>query len=511
MDAHGLDLGLALCIGFAARLVALPFAMSEDADAAARTWIAWQWLENPYLITDGVWAPLHFYILAVPLLLFGDPLYPVIMVHVTIATLAAVFLYLFLINEFEDRSAALMVTVLFLLYPVYLRASLMATAEVPFIFFFLLCLFLLSLARRPGGQWWHALLAGFAMTLAGMLRYDAWLLTPFLAAALWRRPYWLIPFLGAAAIFPALWMFGNWSAHGDPFYFISRDAMDVADREEGDGSKRLWQGAFYPAAVFFGLTPIVAIIAGIGAAMCMLRRAPQAVWLLPAAGLLVIFSVKSGEAHIPLKARYTISIGTLVLCYAAEVFKLQLFRRSSGAWKLACIGAVAASMLVFSYLDRLALPNSLSGVFRASFHAVPRAKYGLEVEATSHSIRRHLHSDRDAFISDYLGLSPTFLIALETRLHPRRIFFAPGERYPRFEPDQLTSLLKRHKQGVLLLKPSSWFANLIGHCGEGHVTMAGNLITLERFDERRIGDAAVILYRYNVVSSDSEGRADDQE
>jgi hypothetical protein len=493
------SLGLILCIGLVIRLAALPFAMSEDADAASRTWIAWRWLDHPHLITDGIWAPLHFYIIAVPLYLFADPLYPVIVLHSAIATAAAIFLYLFLVNEFEDEPAALATTTLFLFYPVYLRASLMATAEIPFVFFFLLALYLLSLARKPAGKWWHAVFAGAAMTLAGMLRYDAWLLMPFLAVALWRRPAFAAGFLATAAIFPASWMYGNWRAHQNPFYFISREAMDMADREDADTTRRLWLALFYPGTIFLGLTPVVAALAATGALICLARNTARAIWLVPGIGLLTIFSLKSGEAHLPLKSRYTISIGALFLCYAAEAFKLPAFARLRGRVKIALIASLALSMTAFSYADRFALPEAFHGVFRSSFNAIPKVKYSAEMQEIAAAVGRHLDSAKDAFICDYLGLSMTFFVALKTRLHPDRIFLAPGDRYPPYDPSHLSALTSRHQDGLLLLKSGSWFDGLLRNGSGDELKMAGHVLKADALDHFTVAGADITLYRYRVI------------
>jgi hypothetical protein len=80
-------------IALGARLLALPFSVFDSGDSATRVWLAWQWLENPYVITDGVWGPLHFYMLAAMLSLWPDPVWAPIALHVALGSLVPVVVY----------------------------------------------------------------------------------------------------------------------------------------------------------------------------------------------------------------------------------------------------------------------------------------------------------------------------------------------------------------------------------------------------------------------------------
>ena len=66
-------LGVA-ALALSVRLAALPFATTDGSNPAARVWIAWKWLDDPNVITHGVWGPLHFYLLALPVRLLGGTL-----------------------------------------------------------------------------------------------------------------------------------------------------------------------------------------------------------------------------------------------------------------------------------------------------------------------------------------------------------------------------------------------------------------------------------------------------
>ena len=64
----------------------------------------------------------------------------------------------------------------------------------------------LSLARKAEGAWHHAMAAGLFLTLAGMLRYEAWMLIPLFALVLWGKWQFAAIFTAASMIFPTVWM-----------------------------------------------------------------------------------------------------------------------------------------------------------------------------------------------------------------------------------------------------------------------------------------------------------------
>ena len=138
-------------------------------------WIAWGWLSEPEFITHGFWGPLHVYLIALSMAFVPDPVVPPIVLHVLFSVGTPILLYFFTKNEFGIHRASLFVSLAYVFYPLAVQNSLMALSEGPFIFFLVLCLLLLSIARQDRGSWKHALGAGIALTLAGMLRYEGWI------------------------------------------------------------------------------------------------------------------------------------------------------------------------------------------------------------------------------------------------------------------------------------------------------------------------------------------------
>ncbi|HRJ76801.1 MAG TPA: glycosyltransferase family 39 protein, partial [Anaerolineales bacterium] len=192
---------IAFFIGLAIRLFAIPFAMSSGGDAVVRIFIAQEWMKDPTIITSGVWGPLHTYLTAGILYIWNDAVYAPLFLNCIFSASVAIPLYLFVKHEWNE-SAALFVACLYLLFPVGIRYGLDTLTELPFIFFITLSMLFLSYARSEQGNWKHAFIAGFMITIAGSLRYESWGLTPFLGLLLWKKWKEMFLFFATSAIFP---------------------------------------------------------------------------------------------------------------------------------------------------------------------------------------------------------------------------------------------------------------------------------------------------------------------
>ena len=91
-------LGVA-ALALSVRLAALPFATTDGSNPAARVWIAWKWLDDPNVITHGVWGPLHFYLIGAVLALTHDPVVAPIILHVLFGVGSAILFYIFVRNR----------------------------------------------------------------------------------------------------------------------------------------------------------------------------------------------------------------------------------------------------------------------------------------------------------------------------------------------------------------------------------------------------------------------------
>jgi 4-amino-4-deoxy-L-arabinose transferase-like glycosyltransferase len=259
------------------RLALLPFATTDGGDAISRTWIAWRWLSDPEFITHGVWGPLHTYLLGAVLAVFPDPIHAPLVLHVAFGVAAVWLIYLFTKEVFSSTRAALLVAAIYALYPVAIRDSISVRSESIFVIFLLAAMLLVAIARSERGRANHAAGAGLALTLAAMLRYEAWMLIPLLGVLLWQKPRLMILFGVVAMIHPVIWMAGNWAATGDPLYSVTWAAdwnLEAMGRVDLSVRELLLRGARYPITTLRGMNMLVGLLAVAGALIALIRREP---------------------------------------------------------------------------------------------------------------------------------------------------------------------------------------------------------------------------------------------
>jgi hypothetical protein len=491
-------------LGIVPKLVALPFAVTQEADAVARVWTAWRWLDQPAWIAHGVWGPLHTYLLAAALFVYSDPVVAPAIQNILFATATVLLLYALTRDAF-GRRAGVIVAATYCLYPVVFRNSLMAVSEVPFAFFVVLALWLVSHAAASewapnaaaaatatgtaggigsavGGRWAAALGAGLALTCACALRYEGWAAIPLLAVALRRRPRLLVLFVAAALVFPVVWMIGNQREFGDPLYGVHAAARHQIEVEGYNDdltlARRIKRAVYYPVTLFLGLTPLVAIAVLGGLRRCLVRR-PLPPWVVPGVGLLLLFIVQAARGELLLRGRYSIVLGALLLPCVGALYRANA-RRARVPWLEL---AVLAAMLPFSFLGARVAPRFLDSVFPNDIRAVPIPD--ATTRRLAAAVRANVDPDRDAFVCDFIGWQRSFGIALATRLHPDRILVAPGERGARVDAAELGALLRRYPAGVLLVRDGSPLSQALDAAARG----------LERQPLERVGEIAIERYR----------------
>jgi hypothetical protein len=473
-----LDLALIFGVALGVRLALWPLATIELADAVSRVWITWHWLSHPTLIAHGLWGPLHFYLMAPVLWWFQDPVVPPVAVHVALASLTPIIVYLFTKHEFGGRRASLIVAVVFALYPVAIRTSLETLSEAPFVFFLAICLLFLARARGPQGRTPDALIAGLSLMLACMLRYEGWMLIPFLAALLWRQPRLMVAFAAVALIHPVSWMIGNAIHSGDPFYSFSYAAHYERDLQ---GRSAMPVGARVRSVLMLvwltakGMIPLVAVATACGAGLAVLHRTRQAIWLLPCAGLFALLAIGCLRGAFDPGVYYTLTFGLFLIPYLAELLnRIGLERLSRGRFVLLTVAGIVCVLLV-SVPDGLRAMPIVGRIVGIS----PMPQFP-EQDATIRLvelINSQIRTPEDGLVSDFYGWLPSYYAALLTRLHPDRIFLASGALNVSPDLASLGSFLDRHPQGVLLLQADSRFCGALGFNGD-RASVEGRVVSL---------------------------------
>jgi len=263
-------------------------------DAIPRTGLAQKWADAPHWISsfaDGAdqFGPLHLYVVGAALKLGvpkqrAGPLTSLVFGTLTVLPLAALSRRLF------GRSAALWSAVALAFWGLHIQMSTTGASEALALF-----LTLSALALFDAGRTRSLVASGLALTAACAVRYDAWLLAPLLSVVALahgedrRAAFGRAVAFGLACVpFPAVWLYGNWRAMGDPLYPIHyvesfhRRWVTEGVQLWGPAVFRLQNLLFWPGAAVATLGPLVAG-AGMGGMIWAFRARRDVRWVLWAA------------------------------------------------------------------------------------------------------------------------------------------------------------------------------------------------------------------------------------
>jgi len=468
-------------VATAARLAVLPFATTDGGDAPSRVFIAWAWMSDPRLITHGAWGPLHTYLIALAMTLVPDPVHAPVALSIGLSVAAAVAMYAFVRIEFESPRAALLVALTYAVYPIAIRNGVSVRSETPFALFLLLSMIAISLARREGGSWRHAAAGGLALTLASMLRYEGWMLTPFLALLLWRKPKLTVVFCVCAAIHPVVWMIGNGLHYGDPLYsmnYASRWELEAMGRGSADLATLARMAALYPLKLIRGMTLPLGLICLAGAALATASRHRSRAWLVPLGGLMALWIAAVAQGSLVPKSNYTETAGTLLFPFSALVYE----RLGARRWPALRFAGVALGLIAAGAIFSCRPCLVRAGLGRlAGISPIPTIENQTIALTLPPILARGMADGHAALVSDHYGWGASRYVALLTRLPRTRIFLAPGAPNRHFDRDSLSQFLTRHPRGVLVALSGSRFSRALGVTPAGtSATLGGMAIRLER-------------------------------
>lgn len=375
-----------------------------------------------------------------------------------------------------------------------------------------LSLALLCLVRawRPEGRVTDALLAGLSVTVASMLRYEAWLLLPFLSVPLMRRPKHAAVFVAVALMHPVFWMIGNALAYDDPLYALSTISswrveimghVPVVGILPGAG--RLWR---FIGETAVGLTLPASLLIAAGVIRSLFKRRVQAIWLIPSLGLFLVFAASAFQDSLVVQFRYTTTFGLLLIPYVASSLEwLRIDNWSAGRSRVAA-AVLVASMGVFTvepFWESLPVARHL--VFRAAPSDLDK-KSARELQGMIE--RAALPRTDRALILDFVGFTVTPGIALQSKLHPRQICKTSGQTNVPLTSAQLEAFLTANRSGVLVTRPSSKLTAHLKLDSEQAGTLAGIPVRLKAVGTMRWESenparqfGAVTVSQYAVVGS----------
>lgn len=459
---HLVPLAIVVLTAAAARLLVLPFATTDGGDAASRVWSAWSWLAEPHLITHGVWGPLHTYLIAAALSLRPDPVHAPVALGVLVSVATPAVMYAFVQVEFASRRAALLVALTYALYPIAIRNGVSVRSETPFAFFLVLAMLGVAYARRADGSWRHAAAGGLALTVASMLRYEGWMLTPLIAVLLRHRPRLLLTFCGCAVIHPIVWMVGNAVHYGDPFYSISsasRWELESMGRRAISRGALVRKAAGYPLTILSGMTVLLGAIAVAGAIMAAATRHRVRDWLVPLGGLVGLWMLAVARGSLVPKLNYTETAGTLLFPFSAVVYEYVGVRR----WAPLALAGLAVGLAgITALLSCRACLDRVGLGFLAGVPPVPSIENQAIALQLPPLLTEAIEQDSPALVSDHYGWGAPRYVALLTRLPRHRMFLAPGAPGQQLNGDSLAQFLTTNPRGVLIAMSGSRFSTALG-------------------------------------------------
>ena len=498
-----------LLLGLVLRLVALPFTHTTEPDAMSRILIGWEWLQTPNTgLQSAVWLPLHTYILGLVFNIVPEYYYTPTVLNILFAVLTAIPLYWFSHREFGQKSsiaAGAITATAFMVYPLAFRNSLMALSDTPFTLLLAASLPLLSYARAKNGTLWQAALAGLFISLAAGIRYEGWVLIPFMAVILWRYPKRLLAFGAMAMIVPTLWMIGCLITHGDPLYSFNYQSQDTAATlsERGGISllKRTVRLIFFPGVLGFGLSFPVLGLSLWGVIVALRNKSSQLMWLVPFLGLFLILSYKSVEGTMNLQPRYAIPMGMFLLPFMVMGLDQIPKNRRQVATMATLVLMLPCSYVLHLFRPGLTLLLSDTSMAKREspaslIEAVPRLSP--DTLAFAKQIKQALNYDTDSLIMLGYGDDVTYLTVHAVKLTLDRV--CTLEDYT-LDNDvfrqRCYQLFEQSQQGVLAIHKPNWPTDMISKPVDQMVQLSnGQRLALTIVDDNEES----VIYRFEVAS-----------
>jgi hypothetical protein len=496
------------------RLALLPFATFDAGDSASRIWIAWDWMEHPRLILAGEWGPLHFYMMGALLRLWPDPVWAPAVLHAIVGALIAPVVYELAFAMFRAPRSAVLTGLAFAVYPAAVASSLFAISEPPFMLFLALGLLFLVRAQQAPDSVREPVLAGIAIGLASMLRFEAWMLLPFLALPLLRRPRQLLAFLAPALVHPVIWTIGSAVIYHDPLYsftwgsYWERTAMGNAPRVSLAWSAgQVW---YFLRSVASGLSPPLLLLTAAGVMACLWqwRRQASAIWLIPPAALLAQWIGAAAIGSLVVKWEYTPTFGLMFIPFCAcalQKWGVEQWSTREFVWALVGLPAAICLFAVDPLWRVVPHGQAVAAHMIPSFPDMDRARRVLAL------INLGRPPEHSALVSDFYGWQPTYYVALHTKLPPEEIYTANGAPNEPMPLSKLDSFLRLHPDGVLLTRDGGRLSSLLRSDGDRTLKVGATTLHVDSVgavDWGPIGTllpGAVHVLRYHADEGTSSG------
>jgi 4-amino-4-deoxy-L-arabinose transferase-like glycosyltransferase len=400
-------------LGAALRVLSYFFSKNSGGDALERAALSARWLQHPtFQLVFDVYPPGHFWLIGALALLVPD---------VTVASrllslllgIASMFLVWKLARTLYSDAAGLFSLAVFALYSLHIGYSTTSSSEVPYLFFVLLAaVFFFSYFKEPTRRLWYLGISGIALSVAGSIRFEAWILFGALCLVfplLWnwvpvgggRMKLAVAPLMAfgiTGAAWPIIMMLYCWRTYGDPMYLIADTHARMAHVLVATGNSLAHELALIPVVLLVTLSPLAfaAAIYGIAGS----RRLPLAAAF---AGVTLFFMavqeyeiLHGGTLAV---ARYTLTPGALLAVISGEGFERVCQRLLPRRTRLAQVVVIGLLLLNLGAILAISeVPNRLSDKF-AAFS--PRLRYSTRISGVGQYLRQHMVPQDAVVIDDY--------------------------------------------------------------------------------------------------------------
>lgn len=407
-----------LGVGIVIRLLAFALSYNSGGDAMARVDLSAAWLSHPNfnLFAFKPWLPLHFWVIAGSMSIFGPTIFAARLVSL-LAAVASLFLFWNIARRLYNRRAATLSLLVFALYTVHIGYSGVSSSEA-----FYLCLVLLGICSYfsavQSGRTHQLLLSGVSFTAAAAVRYEAWVLILAFGLVLAyravesRRLKEVMVFSASASIWPFLWMIVCWRKTGNLLYFIAMNHEWVPEQIRETPHSILYRLTLPPGVLLISLS--ILCLAGVYWIFHLNRERLDGELVFAFLLFAAVQFAQIISGGVMSFARYTISMGTFLALFSGPgLIRLwtQLRFRPTVLLPLSC-AILALNVAVISAVAETRLPGS------DKLRSIgPRMRFPHRIDDVGQFLHDHLRPG-DRVVLDYYN-EESGSILLEADLYQR--------------------------------------------------------------------------------------------
>lgn len=284
------------------------------ADPDERIRISYIWLNwegsRPFF-PSRLWLPLHFYLIAISIKIFGNiPLSPRLL-HVVFGVLTILPFYGLIRMIFSQRIAFIS-TLLFIFYPVHILCSVVTLSEGPFLFFLITSLYYFFRYRKTQDSR-LLLLSGIFLILSSLIRYEGWLAVLIMSGLLLmdKKFKYAAFVLYSSSIFPITWLI----LKTNPLYRVVR--MSPMSLNATFVFKNISFYWFRLIAEYFSWPFVPFLIFGV---LKSINKKDKLYFLLPSLVLLIFFTYGISSGRLLKNIEFSLSFATLLIPFAVFGF-----------------------------------------------------------------------------------------------------------------------------------------------------------------------------------------------